>query len=78
MNPPALSPFLTTILVVFILAILLVFAGLVFYALRRKGDVRAEFCYGSTKFRLEADDRRLGTKGAIGPNANDEQSSASL
>jgi hypothetical protein len=32
-------------------------AGLIFYALYRKGDVFAEFSHGLTTFRLEARDR---------------------
>ena len=36
---------------------LVVAAGLVFYALYRKGDVSAEFSHGLTTFRLEAKDR---------------------
>jgi hypothetical protein len=39
------------------LIIAFIAAGLVFYALRSKGDVRAEFSHGSTKFCLEAKDR---------------------
>lgn len=34
-------------------------AGLVFYALRSKGDVRAEFSHGSTMLKLEAKNRRV-------------------
>ena len=33
---------------------ILVFAGLVFYALRSKGDVSAELSHGKTSFKLEA------------------------
>ncbi len=44
-------------LAVVLLIIIFVAAGLVFYALRNKGDVRAEFSHGSTRFRLEAKDR---------------------
>jgi hypothetical protein len=41
---------------------ILVSAVLVLYALRNKGDVRAELSHGSTSFRLEATDRRGGTR----------------
>jgi hypothetical protein len=39
-------------------AILLVIGGLVFYALYKKGDVRAMFSHGRTVFELEAKERR--------------------
>ena len=41
-----------------VLAIILVFGGLVFYALRTKGDVFAELLFGKTAFRFDARDRR--------------------
>lgn len=50
------------LVVVFAIAAL-VTAGLVFYALYSKGDVRAEFSHGSTRFRLEAKDRMAAKKG---------------
>ena len=40
------------------LIIFLVFAGLVFYALRIKGDVFAELSHGKTTLRFDARDRR--------------------
>lgn len=39
------------------LAFVIVVGVLIFYALRNKGDVRAEFSHGSTMFRLEAMER---------------------
>jgi hypothetical protein len=41
-----------------VLTIILVFGGLVFYALRTKGDVFAELSHGKTAFRFDARDRR--------------------
>jgi hypothetical protein len=38
--------------------IIIVFGGLVFYALRTKGDVFAELLFGKTAFRFDARDRR--------------------
>jgi FtsH-binding integral membrane protein len=38
--------------------ILLVAGGLVWYALRTKGDVRAEVSHGRTVFKLEAKERK--------------------
>jgi hypothetical protein len=35
-----------------------VYAGIVFYALYRKGDVRVEYSHGTTVFKLEAKDRQ--------------------
>jgi hypothetical protein len=37
--------------------IVLVCGGLIFYALRYKGDVFAELSHGATSFKLEAKDR---------------------
>lgn len=42
---------------IFSVAFLLVIGALVFYALRSKGYVRAEFSHGKTTLRLEAKDR---------------------
>lgn len=36
---------------------IIVAAVLIYYALRSKGDVRAELSHGSTVFKLEASDR---------------------
>jgi hypothetical protein len=47
-------PFLAFVL----LTIIIVFGGLVFYALRIKGDVFAELSHGKTAFRFDARDRR--------------------
>jgi hypothetical protein len=47
-------PFLVFVL----LTIIIVFGGLVFYALRIKGDVFAELSHGKTVFRFDARDRR--------------------
>jgi hypothetical protein len=44
------------------LTIVLVFAGLVFYALRIKGDVFAELSHGKTTLRFDARDRRNTTR----------------
>ncbi len=52
----------SAILMAVVGVIILVWAGLVLYALRNKGDVRAELSHGSTSFRLEATDRRGGTR----------------
>ena len=66
------SPFLTsllqsgipsgiTIASIFTLIVIAV-SALVFYALRIKGDVRAEFSHGSTQFKLEAKDRQRNSR----------------
>ncbi len=49
----------------YVLSALLVFGGLVWYALRTKGDVRAVLSYGKTVIELEAKERKL----ASTPNA---------
>ena len=41
---------------------LLVVGGLVWYALRTKGDVRAVFAHGKTVFELEAKERNHSVK----------------
>jgi hypothetical protein len=41
-----------------VIIIIVVFGGLVFYALRTKGDVFAELLFGKTAFRFDARDRR--------------------
>jgi hypothetical protein len=46
------------VIAVVVLTIILVFGGLVFYALRTKGDVFAELSHGKTAFRFDARDRR--------------------
>jgi hypothetical protein len=43
---------------IFVGGVLLVVGGLIWYALYRKGDVRAEFAHGKTIFKLEAKDRK--------------------
>jgi hypothetical protein len=45
-----------------VLIIVLVFAGLVLYALRNKGDVFAELSHGKTTLRFDARDRRNTTR----------------
>ena len=45
-------------LALLVIAPLLVAGGLVFYALYKKGDVRAEVSHGRTVFKLEAKDRK--------------------
>ncbi len=47
-------PFLALV----VLTVIIVFGGLVFYALRTKGDVFAELSHGKTAFRFDARDRR--------------------
>jgi flagellar basal body-associated protein FliL len=47
------SLMLMIVVALFILAA----ASLIYYALRSKGDVRAELSHGSTVFKLEANDR---------------------
>ena len=42
---------------IFLVLFVVVTGLLIFYALRNKGDVRAEFSHGSTMFRLEAKER---------------------
>jgi hypothetical protein len=42
--------------------VLLVFGGLVWYALRIKGDVRAVFSHGKTVLELEAKERQSARK----------------
>jgi hypothetical protein len=46
------------VLALLILTIIIVFGGLVFYALRTKGDVFAELSHGKTAFRFDARDKR--------------------
>ena len=41
---------------------IVVFGILIFYALRCKGDVRAEFSHGSTMFKLEAKAKKNGRR----------------
>jgi hypothetical protein len=55
----ALSP---ANVIVFLGVLLLVAGGLVWYALRTKGDVRAVFSHGRTVFKLEAKERNLNRK----------------
>ena len=51
------SPLISAAILAFLF---LAVAGLlVWYALYRKGDVRAEFGHGKTIFKLEAKDRRM-------------------
>jgi hypothetical protein len=45
-------------LVLFVIVIFLIAGGLVFYALYKKGDVRAVMSHGKTVFTLEAKERR--------------------
>jgi hypothetical protein len=46
-------------IMIFFGIVLLVVGGLVWYALRTKGDVRAEVSHGQTVFKLEAKERKL-------------------
>jgi len=48
--------------IVFLAVFLLVAGGLVWYALRTKGDVRAVFSHGRTVFKLEVKERNLNRK----------------
>jgi len=48
--------------VFFAIVLLFVVGGLVWYALRTKGDVRAEVCHGRTVFKLEAKERKSGRR----------------
>jgi hypothetical protein len=41
-----------------VIVIVAVIGGLIFYALRNKGDVFAELSHGKTTFRIDARDRR--------------------
>ena len=45
-------------LIIVVLTIIVVFGGLLFYALRIKGDVFAELSHGKTAFRFDARDKR--------------------
>lgn len=60
------TPFAVSIvpndIAVFFAVVVLVAAVLVWYALRTKGDVRAEVCHGRTIFKLEAKERRSGRR----------------
>jgi hypothetical protein len=49
-------------LTLLVIVALFVTGGLVFYALSKKGDVRAIFSHGRTVFRLEAKERNSGRK----------------
>jgi hypothetical protein len=42
---------------IFLVLFVIVTGLLIFYALRNKGDVRAEFSHGATTFKLEAKER---------------------
>ncbi len=53
MNSSALLSALSVWLTIFVILAMAV----VIYALRSKGDVRAEFSHGTTRFSLEAKDR---------------------
>jgi len=44
------------------LVITVIGGGLIFYALRNKGDVFAELSHGKTTFRIDARDRRNSKK----------------
>jgi hypothetical protein len=59
MNTPILLFGLPGSLLFFGMAFLIVVGGLVYYALFSKGDVRAEFSYGKTLFKLEAKEAKL-------------------
>jgi hypothetical protein len=49
--------------IVFVIPFAIVVVGsIIFYALRCKGDVRAEFSHGSTMFKLEAKAKKNGRK----------------
>lgn len=48
-----------------LVVMVIVLEGLVFYALRRKGDVSAEISHGATTIRLEAKDRGRSAKGKL-------------
>ncbi len=60
MNISALLSGIPAIVAVLVLVSIVIGAALIFYALRSKGDVRAEFCHGRTIFKLEAKDRSEG------------------
>lgn len=62
MNTPSVLSILPSDLVLLVVAAFLVTGGLVFYALYKKGDVRAIFSYGRTVFKLEAKERNRGGK----------------
>jgi hypothetical protein len=62
MNTISALSILPTNLTLLVIAALLVTAGLVFYALRTKGDVRAVVSHGRTLFKLEAKERKSGHK----------------
>lgn len=59
MNTLSVLSTLPSNLALLVVAALLVTGGLVFYALYKKGDVRAIFSHGRTVFKLEAKERKL-------------------
>jgi hypothetical protein len=62
MNVTSALSILPSNLTLLMIAVLLVTGVLVFYALRTKGDVRAEVSHGRTVFKLEAKERKGANK----------------
>jgi hypothetical protein len=58
MNALSVLSILPSNLALLFIAILLIAGGLVFYALYKKGDVRAVVSHGRTVFTLEAKERK--------------------
>jgi len=54
--------FLSWHAIVVLVSLVLVFGGLVWYALRTKGDVQAVFSHGRTVLKLEVKERSSTTK----------------
>jgi hypothetical protein len=59
MTAPSVLSIMPSNIAVYFLIALLIFGGLVWYALRTKGDVRAVFSHGKTVLELEAKERQL-------------------
>jgi hypothetical protein len=57
MDASALFSTVPDAVAIFLVLVIVVVGLLIFYALRHKGDVRAEFSHGSTIFKLEAKGR---------------------
>ena len=62
MNTISALSILPSNLTLLIIAVLVVAGVLVLYALRTKGDVRAEVSHGRTVFKLEAKERKTARK----------------
>jgi hypothetical protein len=58
MTTPLALPTMSGSIVTFLTVIAVIFAGILLYALHKKGDVRAVLSHGKTMFELEAKERK--------------------